>query len=474
MSEPCQTITAAELAQFDLFKDDDESALEWLAQRFEVRCYGAGDEFVKSGTPARELMVVLEGEFHFVRDGDTYGGAFVRLPGEPAGVLPFSRMTVYRGRGWAAKPTRAIFMDVSHLRELVYKAPCLAQKLVNEMIDRARDTTQRDERANKMLALGKLSAGLAHELNNPASAVVRSASRLRDALMARRNHAIAMRGEPVPPQAQNMMLDLAELVAESGRHPKEMDALERDDLEAQLSDWLAAQELPVSVAPALVGSGIEISQLDAILRLIGRESCEHGLQILAADHEIFSLSREIEEASRRIADLVQAVKSYSYMDRVPVTEVDVEQGIEVTLRMFQHQLKQGIQVRKLYAGNLPKIIANGSELNQIWTNLIDNAIDAMSAADTKILEIRTCAETTGVLVEIADSGSGMPPEVQARIFDAFFTTKPVGKGTGLGLDIVHRIIRNHKGSIRVKSAPGRTVFQVRLPYRAFEADPALI
>jgi signal transduction histidine kinase len=153
------------------------------------------------------------------------------------------------------------------------------------------------------------------------------------------------------------------------------------------------------------------------------------------------------------------------MDRLPVTEVDVEQGIEVTLRMFQHELKHNFQVKKWFAGDLPKIRANGGELNQIWTNLIDNAIDAMAESEPKLLEIRTCTEPGGILVEVVDSGPGIPPEIQARIFDAFFTTKEVGKGTGLGLDIVHRIVTDHHGSIRVNSKPGRTVFQVRLPHQ---------
>jgi signal transduction histidine kinase len=292
---------------------------------------------------------------------------------------------------------------------------------------------------------------------------VRSTARLRDALVERRKHGIAMRNEVLPQQAHTMILDLGEIIANSARHPKELDALERADRESEVFDWLESRSLPTSAASALVESGIRVHQIEALSNLMSQDSAEHGLQILAADHAIFTLSREIEEAARCIADLVQAVKSYSYMDRVPVTEVDVEEGIEVTLRMFQHQLKHGFQVKKLFAGNLPKIKANGSELNQIWTNLIDNAIDAMSGVETKVLEIRTVAEPSGVLVEIADSGSGIPPELQPHIFDAFFTTKEVGKGTGLGLDIVYRIIRTHQGSIRVNSKPGRTVFQVRLP-----------
>jgi signal transduction histidine kinase len=199
--------------------------------------------------------------------------------------------------------------------------------------------------------------------------------------------------------------------------------------------------------------------------MISQEAFSHGLRILVCDYQILCLTREIEEASRRISDLVQAVKSYSYMDQTPLSEVDVEQGIDVTLRMFQHQLKHGIQVEREFDGHLPKVPANGSELNQIWTNLIDNAIDAVATLPTgeRVLKIRTAAEPEFVLVEVVDNGPGVPPEIQGKIFDPFFTTKPVGEGTGLGLDIVQRIVRTHQGLIRLESRPGRTAFQVRLP-----------
>jgi len=219
------------------------------------------------------------------------------------------------------------------------------------------------------------------------------------------------------------------------------------------------------VAGDLVDAGIRIDTLAPLVGLLSREQAEHGLRILVYDHQILCLTREIEEASRRISDLVQAVKSYSYMDKTPISEVDVERGIDVTLRMFQHQLKHGFDVQREFAGNLPKIPANGSELNQIWTNLIDNAISAMNSQTNgqKTLTVRTRLEPQNVLVEFTDNGPGIPPEIRDRIFEPFFTTKPVGEGTGLGLDIVLRIIRSHQGSIHVNSRPGETSFQVRLP-----------
>ena len=461
--KPCVRPTVDELARFPLFADDDREALQWLADHFEVRCFEVGEVFIKEGDPANEFFVVLEGEVHYRLANDAYGSVFVRTAGQPSGVLPFSRMKVARGRGMAVRATRIVVMPASDLRELVYRAPNLAQKLVAEMTDRTRATTSMAERTEKMLALGKLSAGLAHELNNPASAVVRSAALLRETLTQRRQDNILMRSEVISPEAKMQIAILAESIQDCS--PADGDALERADLAAELADWLDQFGAPSELAGDLVDAGMTQQKLAPLTKLIRPEAFNRGLRILVSEHQILCLTHEIEEASRRISDLIQAVKSYSYMDQTPLSEVDVEQGIDVTLRMFQHQLKHGIQVERQFDGHLPKIPANGSELNQVWTNLIDNAIAAMSVVPSgeKVLEIRTVLEPEFVLVEVADNGPGVPPEIQGRIFDPFFTTKPVGEGTGLGLDIVQRIIRTHHGLIRLESRPGRTLFQVRLP-----------
>lgn len=461
----CPPITAAELSAQPLFADDPE-ALDWLAAHFEAVCLERDEVFVREGDAADRFFVVLDGEIHFRRGNDPYGQTYVRTTGQPSGVLPFSRMKIYRGRGSAARPTRLASMDVAHLRELIYRAPNLAQKLVADMTDRTRESTQVDERRNKMLALGKLSAGLAHELNNPAAALVSSSARLREVLMERRRAATAMRGTPLSQEAQNLIHGLGEKIAEC-RDQDEADALELADRAQDFADWIAGQGVEVSseVADALAGAGLTVADVAPLLPHLNAANLGRGLLVLACDSQLLCLSREVEEAARRVSDLVQAVKSYSYMDQTPLTRVRIEDGLKVTLRMFQHQLKHGVQVVKSLAPGLPLIEANGSELNQIWTNLIDNALDAMSEAPAgeRRLEIRTALEPEHVLVEIADSGPGIPGDILGRIFDPFFTTKPVGEGTGLGLDIVHRIVTKHKGTIQVESAPGRTAFQVRLP-----------
>ena len=462
--DQCVRPTVDELARFPLFADDTREALQWLADHFEVRCYEAGDVLIQEGMPATEFFVVLEGEVHYRMTGDAYGSVFVRVAGQPSGVLPFSRMKVARGRAIAVRSTRIVVMPATELRELVYRVPNLGQKLVAEMTDRTRETTRQVERTEKMLALGKLSAGLAHELNNPASAVVRSAAMLRETLVRRRKDAIFLRGEPIPPEAQSIMAALGESIHECASNPLR-DALELADLASDFADWLEEQGAPSELAGDLMEAGITVERLAPLTKLISQEAFNRGLRILVCDHQILCLTREIEDASRRISDLVQAVKSYSYMDQTPLSEVDVEQGIDVTLRMFQHQLKHGFRVEREFDGHLPKVPANGSELNQIWTNLIDNAISAMGPVPNgeKVLVVRTVLEPEFVRVEIGDNGPGVPPEIQGRIFDPFFTTKPVGEGTGLGLDIVQRIVRTHHGLIRLESIPGRTVFQIRLP-----------
>jgi len=465
MPTDCDRLTADELAKMPLFADDDRAALEWLADNFTVYCFESGEIIIREGSPAKDFIVILEGELHFRRPSDPYAAVFVRTAGQPTGVLPFSRIKVVGGRGTAVGRTRIALMPATELRELVYRAPNLAQKLVGEMTDRTREMARSEERSAKMLALGKLSAGLAHELNNPASAVLRSAMLLREAQNNRRREAITLRSHVIPPEAQSRLFKLSDAISDCEMGTEKLDALQRADLESDLADWLRERNLPEELAGDLVDAGIRTEHLEPFAKLLPPEQSEHGLRILVYDHQILCLTREIEEASRRISDLVQAVKAYSYMDKTPISEVDVEPGIDVTLRMFQHQLKHGFTVKREFAGNLPKIPANGSELNQIWTNLIDNAIAAMNsqANGDKILTVRTVLEPDDVLVEFTDTGPGIPQEIRGRVFEPFFTTKPVGEGTGLGLDIVQRIVHTHQGNIQVNSRPGHTSFQVRLP-----------
>jgi signal transduction histidine kinase len=473
MTQPSlERVTAEELMQLPLFAGETPEAVEWIASKMDVLRFEAGEQMVSENDPVRNFILILEGEVHYQRTG--WDELLVAPAGQVTGVLPFSRIKTWAGRGWAAQASRIAVMDASHLRELVYRAPTVAQRLVSEMTDRTREFTRMEESSNRLLALGRLAAGLAHELNNPASAAVRSSARLRDVLSERRKYALALRGVVLPEEARELMSDIVEAVTGCATTPGALDAIERADRESDLADWLESVGVGVQFASELVDAGVTAEQLRPLASMVSSEILELGLHILVADHEILCLTRELEEASKRISDLVQAVKSYSYMDQSAVGEVDIEQGIDVTLRMFQHQLKQGIEVSRRFAGNLPRVRANGSALNQIWTNLIDNALHALGslpAGQPKVLLVRTCQEPDCVLVEIGDNGPGIPEHVRHRMFEPFFTTKPVGEGTGLGLDIVQRIIKTHRGSIRVESAPGRTLFQVRLPVGRGEPRP---
>lgn len=468
MAQPCTRPTVEELSSLAILEGEDPAALAWLAERFEIHCYAVGDTVVDVGAVVEHLWLVLDGEVHFRVPEDPYAALFVRIKGQATGRLPFSRMKTVMARGVAIKPTRVAAMPASELRELVYRAPLFAERLVQEMVDRTRDFARLGERSAKLQALGKLAAGLAHEINNPASAAVRSAALLRENLDIRRRIGIELRSQPLNPDDGRYISDLADRIA-GCQAPPEMDALDRADLESDFGDWLDRYGSTSEYAGDLIDAGIRIDELQPLANHLDRDNFGRVLRILAADRQIHCLTREIEEGLRRISELVKAMKSYSYMDRGALTEVDLEPGIDVTLRLFQHKIKEGgIHLDKRFAGNLPAIPGHGSELNQVWTNLIDNAIGALrdSKMTGKRLEVRTALEPTHVLVEVGDNGPGIPPALQGRIFEPFFTTKKVGEGTGLGLDIVRKILLNHNATIHLESEPGRTLFQVRLPRSA--------
>lgn len=470
MLDTNDSVFADELLKLDLFAGETREAAEWIAGRMQVRAYEAGEEFAAEGEAAQHFILILSGEIHF--QSPRMEALLVVSPGTAVGVLPFSRMKTWGARGWAAQSSCAAFMDAEDLRDLVYRAPVLAQHLVSQMMDRAREFTRMEEGTHRLLSLGKLSAGLAHELNNPAAAAVRSSARLRDVLSQKRNFLLALHGEAISERAHQIFTELADSIAACVGNTR-VDTLERADRESQFAEWLEARGAPSELASNLADAGLSAKTLQPLAESANKASFALTLRVLAADYEILCLASEIEEASRRVSDLVQAVKVYSYMDRNPVSDVDIEQGLDATLRMFQHRTKLGVEVDRRFAGNLPKIRANGGALNQIWTNLIDNALDALDefpVASVRRLGIRTCIEPDAVLVEIEDNGPGIPPDVQQRMFEPFFTTKPVGDGTGLGLDIVQRIIREHKGSIRVESQHGRTVFHVRLPLQTVRTE----
>ena len=345
---------------------------------------------------------------------------------------------------------------------MLRRLPELGPRLVGIMADRVRENTRADQQRDKLMALGKLSAGLAHELNNPAAAARRAAADLRLAFESARNARLHLDGRGISTEEH---VYLAKMECDWAKnHPTvALDSLDRSDRVDEITNWLEKHRVPEpwNLAASLVDASCDIATLEELAARFNAEALVDVLNRLTAAFTIARLTDEVENSTARISELVRAIKEYSWMDQAPETEVDVHGGIESTLIMLGYRLKQGVNVTRQYDRNAPRVCASGSELNQVWTNLIDNAIDAMNGKGE--LRIRTASEYDRVLVEIGDNGPGIPPEIRDQIFDPFFTTKPVGEGTGLGLDTVWRIVQKHRGEIRVESQPGDTRFQVRLP-----------
>jgi signal transduction histidine kinase len=351
---------------------------------------------------------------------------------------------------------------VSHFEEMFHRLPELVRRLVGLLADRVRSVTRQEQQHEKLAALGKLSAGLAHELNNPSAAARRSAAALRDCLARLRG---AARSTSIGPQDCALLAQREEEIRASLKPAQFKDELARADRQDAIQSWLESRNVADAwkLAPSLAEANLTDANLESFAEAAG-DSLGPEFTRLATLLEMDRIAEELDHSSARISDLIKAIKEYSYMDQAPVQEVDIEHSLETTLTIMHHKLKRGITVAREYAPNLPKVMANGSELNQVWTNLIDNAADAMKEKGK--LTIRAVRENEYVLVEIVDDGPGIPPEVQSRIFEPFFTTKGVGEGTGLGLDIVNRIVKNARGQVNVISSPGDTRFQIRIPIHA--------
>jgi len=453
----------AKLRKVHVFEDLPDEDLLWFISQCQERRAAPGDIIVREGEAPDFMMVMLEGEMRARSEhGSADGPVFTVQAGEVTGMLPFSRLKVVGVTGRAVLPSHYLGFPVSQFPELFKRLPELVRRLVGLLTDRVRSVTRAEQQHEKLAALGKLSAGLAHELNNPSAAARRSASALRDCLARLRE---AARSTEIGPEDCGLLAQREEEIRAALKPAQFKDEFARVEREEAIQSWLESHNIADAwkLSPSLADAGLTDVQLASFAAAAGK-SLGSELTRFATLLEMERIAEELEHSSARISDLIKAIKEYSYMDQGPMQEVDIERGLETTLTIMNHKLKRGITVVRDYAPNLPKVMSSGSELNQVWTNLIDNAADAMKNSGK--LTIRTARENNFVLVEIADNGAGIPPEALSRIFDPFFTTKGVGEGTGLGLDVVSRIIKNVGGHISVTSVPGDTRFQVRIPIQA--------
>jgi signal transduction histidine kinase len=454
-------IEKSELLRVPTFQGLPDDQLDWFISLSQEVILKAGDIYLREGAPSESMVVVLEGELQ--ARGDINGESFV-IPfaaGDVTGMLPFSRMKKSVVTGRALTDSRILRFPSAHFPELIQKMPELTQRLVGVMADRIREVTRVEQQRDRLAGLGKLSAGLAHELNNPASAAKRATGLLRDALK-RIKDVVQELGKHELTVAQKSEIEKLEAsFLQPNQDP--LDTLATSDLEDQIDSLLRShgQNDLWQLASDLAHRGVKPEVLESLFATLDAEVARAALVRIAASVEIANLLNEIESSTSRISDLVRAVKEYTYMDQTPAQNVDVIKGLENTLTILHHKLKRGVTVRREYE-KVPLLVNSfGSELNQIWTNIIDNAIDAMGGRGE--LRVRTYRDDTCVVVEIGDNGPGISPEVKAHIFEPFFTTKGVGEGTGLGLDTVQRIVKKHRGTIQVTSKPGDTRFQVFLP-----------
>jgi signal transduction histidine kinase len=454
-------VDKSELLRFPIFADLPDDQINWFIGQTQELRLKAGEGYSRQGDPADAMFVLLEGQ---LQGRGEIGGETIIFnlnPGDVTGLLPFSRMKQFTVSGRAEADSHALRFPASKFPELIQKMPELTKRLVGLMADRIRETTRLEQQRDRLASLGKLSAGLAHELNNPASAAKRATSQLRDLLKKIKDTSHELGRRDLTPAQKSEIEKLEAWFIQRDEPPP--DALTMSDLEEQIDSLLRShgQSDLWQLAADLAHKNVKPEVLESLFAALDADTARAALVRIAASVEVANLLNEIESSTSRISELVGAIKEYTYMDQAPVQNVDIVKSLETTLTILNYKLKRGVVVQRDYP-QVPFLVNSfGSELNQVWTNVIDNAIDAMGGKGE--LRVRTYRDDSCVVVEIGDNGPGISPEVKTHIFEPFFTTKAVGEGTGLGLDTVQRIVKKHRGSIQVESKPGDTRFRVWLP-----------
>jgi signal transduction histidine kinase len=452
------------LKQVPLFSGLSDEDLLFLCGMISQLRIAKGESLFTEGDEGKEAYVIKEGQIQIYK---TVAGREVHLalrgPGEVIGEVSILEAVPRTASGRAQEDSLLFVITHEQLDQLLSASPSAAITMLHTVTARLKSSEQMLQQSERLAQLGMLTAGIAHEINNPVAAVQRAAGQL-NAANERLQQAQVQASQTSLSEGQwNKLVDRVSGHATNPGTEAKLDLVWQSDLESELADWLDERGFPEAwdLASDLLKLRITVGELGELQGEFSSRQFQAALAWLAAKAELNAITEEIHLGTRRIADIVKALKSYVYLDQGPSQRVDVHEGLENTLVILRSKLGQGIKVRREYARDLPEIEAYGSELNQVWTNIIANASEAMG--DSGVLELRTRAEGGWVVVEIQDSGPGIPEEIQKNIFNPFFTTKPVGQGTGLGLSISHNIIQKHGGEIRVSSRPGLTCFQVFLP-----------
>jgi signal transduction histidine kinase len=464
------TDLVARLAAHRTVGEAPREELEWLATHGSVRELAAGDLLSRKTAPVEGMFVVLSGRIAlFVDRGAGRQKAIEWRDGDVSGLLPYSRMINPPGDAIAQEPTTILSVHRDQLKTMIRECYGVTALLVHTMVDRARTFTSSDLHNEKLLSLGKLSAGLAHELNNPVAAIERGAAVLEDRLEDAERAARVL-GAARLNEAQLAALDAVRASCLATRVQGVRTPIEEAEREEAITDWLVERGLDVSAADALAETAVTLDALDQVAAAVDGPALDAVLRWTASGCAVRGLASEIQEAATRVSGLVLAIKGFTHMDQASIAEpVDLRQGLDNTVAVLRAKARgKAAAVVVDLEPDLPRVRGFVGELNQIWANLIDNALDAIP--DAGRVEVRATRDNGRVVVRVVDNGSGIPDHVRDRIFDPFFTTKPMGQGTGLGLDIVRRLVRHNDGQIEVESLSGRTEFRVSLPLAGPDPD----